>query len=41
MATYDLGVVKLNAIYVPRYQQNRFAAFGLYFSIPLSPNPLP
>ena len=41
MATYDLGVVKLNAIYVPRYQQNRFAALGLYFSIPLSPNPLP
>ena len=33
MATYDLGPVKLNAIYVPRYQQNRFAVFGLYFSI--------
>lgn len=41
MATYDLGAVKLNAIYVPRYQQNRFAVFGLYFSIPLSPNVLP
>ena len=37
MATYDLGPVKLNAIYVPRYQQNRFAVFGLYFSIPLAP----
>ena len=40
-ATYDLGAVKLNAIYVPRYQQNRFAVFGLYFSIPLSSNALP
>jgi len=37
MATYDLGAVKLNAIYVPRYQYNRFAVFGLYFSIPLAP----
>ena len=41
MATYGLGAVKLNAIYVPRYQDNRFAVFGLYFSIPLSPNALP
>ena len=37
MATYDLGAVKLNAIYVPRYQFNHFAVFGLYFSIPLAP----
>ena len=34
--TYDLGAVKLNAIYVPRYgDYNRFAVFGLYFSVPL------
>jgi len=35
IVTYDLGPVKLNAIYVPRYgDYNRFAVFGLYFSIP-------
>lgn len=34
--TYDLGRVKLNAIYVPRYgDYNQFAVFGFYFSIPL------
>jgi hypothetical protein len=37
MATYDLGAVKLNAIYAPRFEGNRFAVFGLYFSIPLAP----
>jgi hypothetical protein len=26
MATYDLGAVKLNAIYVPRYQYNPTAS---------------
>ena len=35
--TYDLGAVKLNAIYVPKYREyNRFAVFGLYFSLPLA-----
>lgn len=35
IVTYDLGTVKLNAIYVPRYgDYNQFAVFGLYFSIP-------
>lgn len=35
--TYDLGAVKLNAIYVPKYgDYNRFAVFGLYFSFPLA-----
>jgi hypothetical protein len=35
VVTYDLGPVKLNAIYVPRYgEYNRFAVFGFYFSIP-------
>ena len=34
--TYDLGAVKLNAIYVPRYgDYNQFAVFGFYFSLPL------
>ena len=34
--TYDLGAVKLNAIYVPRYgEYNQFAVFGFYFSIPM------
>jgi hypothetical protein len=34
--TYDLGPVKLNAIYVPRYDDyNKFAVFGFYFSVPL------
>jgi len=34
--TYDLGPVKLNAIYVPRYgDYNAFAVFGFYFSLPL------
>jgi len=38
IATYDLGSVKLNAIYVPRYgDYNQFAVFGLYFSMPLVP----
>jgi len=35
IVTYDLGRVKLNAIYIPRYRNyNHFAAFGLTFSIP-------
>ena len=37
IATYDLGPVKLNAIYVPRYgEYNQFAVFGFYFSLPLA-----
>lgn len=36
IATYDLGGVKLNAIYVPRYRDyNQFALLGFYFSMPL------
>ena len=36
IVTFDLGAVKLNAMYVPRYgTYNRFAAFGFYFGIPL------
>jgi hypothetical protein len=36
LLTYDLGPVKLNAIYVPQVRPyNEFAVFGLYFSIPL------
>lgn len=38
LVTYDFGMVKLNAIYAPRYRQyNQFAVFGLYLSIPLGP----
>lgn len=34
--TYDLGAVKLNALYVPRYgKYNQFAVFGFYFTLPL------
>jgi hypothetical protein len=37
VVTYDFGIVKLNAIYIPRYRDyNQFAAFGLMFSIPFS-----
>ncbi len=36
LLTYDLGVVKLNAVYAPKFQQNEFAVFGFYFSVPLS-----
>jgi hypothetical protein len=36
IVTYDLGPVKLNAMYVPRIDgYNEFAVFGLYFSLPL------
>ncbi len=36
-ATYDFGVVKLNAIYIPRYgEYNQFAVFGVYFTLPLA-----
>lgn len=35
LLTYDLGAVRLNAVYAPRYgQHNEFAVFGLYLSIP-------
>jgi len=35
--TYDLGKVKLNAVYIPRYgDYNEFAVFGFYFSVPLA-----
>ena len=38
--TYDLGRVKLNAVYAPRYgQYNEFAVFGFYFSVPLRQSP--
>jgi hypothetical protein len=34
--TYDFGLVKLNAIYVPKYgDYNRFAVYGFYISLPL------
>jgi hypothetical protein len=34
--SYDFGKVIVNTIYVPRYKQlNRFAVYGLYFTIPL------
>lgn len=34
--SYDLRIVKLNMIYIPRYKEfNRYAAYGLYFTIPL------
>jgi hypothetical protein len=37
IATYDLGAVRLNAVYVPRYREyNPFAVLGLYFSLPLA-----
>ena len=35
MLTYDLGPVKLNLVYAPKFQGNAFAVFGLYFSIPI------
>ncbi|HLX79217.1 MAG TPA: hypothetical protein VKS43_01405 [Burkholderiales bacterium] len=35
MLTYDLGIVKLNAVYAPKFQQNQFAVFGFYLSVPL------
>lgn len=35
--TYDFGPLKLNVVYVPRYQDyNRFAVFGLFISAPLA-----
>lgn len=35
--SYDLGPVKLNALYVPRYgNYNEFAVFGFYFSVPFA-----
>lgn len=37
IATYDMGRVKLNAIYAPRYgTHNPSSAFGFYFSVPLA-----
>jgi hypothetical protein len=34
--SYDMGVLALNAIYVPAYRAfNEFAVFGFYFSVPL------
>ncbi len=36
IVTYDFGIVKVNAIYMPRYgEYNKFAVFGFYFSLPL------
>jgi hypothetical protein len=35
--TYDFGAAKLNATYVPRYDDyKQFAVFGFYFSAPLA-----
>ena len=35
--TCDLGKVKLNAVYIPRYgEYNQFAVFGFYLSVPLA-----
>lgn len=36
LLSYDLGVAKLNAVYAPRFQQNQFAVFGFYLSLPFS-----
>jgi len=34
--SYDFGPVKMNIVYIPEYKElNRFAAYGLYFTIPL------
>jgi hypothetical protein len=36
LITYDLGRIKLNAVYFPRFgQYNEVDAFGFYISIPL------
>jgi len=35
LITYDMGKVKLNAVYIPKFQKyNDVAAFGFYISIP-------
>jgi hypothetical protein len=36
LLTYDLGAARINAIYAPRMQENHFAVFGLYLSIPFA-----
>jgi hypothetical protein len=36
LLTYDLGAARINAIYAPRMQANKFAVFGLYLSMPLT-----
>ena len=37
LLTYDLGIVKLNALYAPRFRQKSdFSVFGFYVSIPFS-----
>jgi hypothetical protein len=36
LITYDMGSIKLNAAYVPKFQRyNKVNAFGFYISIPL------
>jgi hypothetical protein len=36
LITYDLGRIKLNAVYLPKFgDHNKVAAWGFYFSIPL------
>ena len=36
LVTYDLGPVKVNAVYFPKIANyNEVAAFGLYVSVPL------
>lgn len=38
LVTYDIGRVKLNAVYFPRIEDyNEVAAFGFYIGIPLGP----
>ena len=36
LVTYDIGPIKLNAVYFPRFwRYNEVAAFGFYIGIPL------
>jgi hypothetical protein len=37
LLTADLGLVKLNAMYAPKYRENHFAVFGFFFSVPIGP----
>lgn len=37
LLTVDLGIVKLNAMYAPKYRKNEFAVFGFFFSLPFGP----
>jgi hypothetical protein len=36
LLTYDIGIIKLNAVYFPEFgHYNQVAAFGFYIGIPL------